>query len=113
MGNGLAINSVLYTPENKKWLALAVANHLSDRVSTSQGTDESLYHRYAVKELPQPQFRAALGFWNTNPWRINVSSYSSIVPLRYNKLFGSTKMRAPNSSKTLSRSRDWVSSRMA
>jgi hypothetical protein len=29
---------------------------------------------YAVKELPQPQLRAALGLMKTNPWRINVSS---------------------------------------
>src|ERR1700676_5386192 len=68
---------------------------------------------YAVKELPQPQFLAALGFWNTNPWRISVSSYSSVVPFRYSKLFGSTKIRAPCSSKTLSRARAWVSRRMA
>src|SRR5450432_1987326 len=67
----------------------------------------------AVKELPQPQLRAALGFWKTKPWRMSVSSYSSVVPFRYKKLLGSTNKREPCSSKTLSRSRAWVSRRMA
>src|SRR5260370_453286 len=44
---------------------------------------------------------------------ISVSSYSSVVPFKYRKLFGSTKMRAPCSSKILSRSRACVSRRMA
>jgi len=41
---------------------MAVANHLSDRGKTSQGTDGKLCNRYAVKLLPQPQLRAAFGF---------------------------------------------------
>src|SRR5882762_2675224 len=67
---------------------------------------------YAVNELPQPQLRSAFGFWKTNPCRISVSSYSRVVPFKYKKLLGSTKIRAPNSSKILSRSRDCVSNRI-
>src|SRR6266478_8957437 len=44
---------------------------------------------------------------------MSVSSYSSVVPFKYRKLFGSTKMRAPCSSKILPRSRACVSRRMA
>ena len=40
MGIELAIKFCAATPRTqKKWLAFAVANHFSDRVSTSQGTD--------------------------------------------------------------------------
>src|SRR2546422_10746116 len=37
---------------------------------------------YAVNELPQPQLRAALGFWKTNPRRIRSSCHSSVVSWR-------------------------------
>jgi hypothetical protein len=59
----LRSKSVVPSPgHKKKWLAIAVANHLSDRVTTSPGTDFSLCYRYAVNELPQPQLRSAFGF---------------------------------------------------
>ena len=42
MGNELAIRTLLLMhPKKKKWLAFAVANHLSDRFRTSQGTDRN------------------------------------------------------------------------
>src|SRR5215469_5365320 len=99
------------TQTQKKWLARCGGQPLVR--PSQQGTDRSPCNRYAVNELPQPQLRAALGFWKTKPCRISVSSYSSVVPLRYRRLLGSTKIRAPNSSNTLSRSRACVSKRMA
>jgi hypothetical protein len=47
----------------KKWLAIAAANHLSDQPGTgSHRARAKARTAYAVNELPQPQLRAAWGF---------------------------------------------------
>lgn len=47
---------------------------------------------YAVKLEPQPQLLVECGLIKLKPCRISVSSKSSVMPLRYRKLFGSTKI---------------------
>lgn len=44
------------------------------RSHTEKQVWSHIERRYTEKDVPQPQVRAARGFWNTNPRRINVSS---------------------------------------